>query len=508
MGSRLYPFADREVTSGEPGYMVPVDKIAAPTYDRLPQRLTDNLRLVAQHESEFEQAVMDTVWTTDIVVSNATSTFASGIWLMVASEIDFDQGHAFYELHTFDAAGNEADSVVFGPDVIPFAGGAVEGQPVNANFYSHILTYDGDEGETAQSVYIGRDAQNKWLLAFTEAGDHRYSIEAHDGEPYTQAEKDKLAAISEGATRNTLTNVPVAAPSTQDTEREILVITPGPRQDAAIELVLDGNQRRFGLGLGSVVNNQGRADFTTHFVAIEFNPLTRVITLWTLPSTQSEYIEWDQLVFNAITLNFAAGTEGTGAVPWDATNPQPTYRRITFPAIPAEDVPDEWDTVPVNLKDDEGETALQADDGISKQWLVGSPRRTVERLTSGVLRTPVERANYLTDQTTGDFSVSPAAADRPEGWLIELTGLLFANFGGTYTEVALSRNVVQKSEEAFPAKLIATPAESANARVQAEIHMGGDRDDQLLRFPAFRDPVVQPSALFPNRQEQPAPHTL
>ena len=110
----------------------------------------------------------------------------------------------------------------------------------------------------------------------------------------------------------------------------------------------------------------------------------------------------------------------------------------------------------------------------------------------------VEQATYLTDQQTGDFAVSPAATDRPEGWLTELTNLLFINLGGTWTEIALSRNVVQKSEEAFPAKLIATPAESANARVQTEIHRGGDRDDQLMRFPAFRDPVVQPSTLFPN----------
>ena len=168
--------------------------------------------------------------------------------------------------------------------------------------------------------------------------------------------------------------------------------------------------------------------------------------------------------------------------------PEPNYRQVVFPAIPAGNVPDDWDAVPVNLKDDDAQTALTSPDGISKQWLTGAPRRAIEHLNTAILQTVAEEAHYATNQQTGEISISPSPTERPEGWMIKLTGLLFMQQGGDWVEVALSRNVVQKSEEAFPAKLIATTAESANARIQTEIHTGGDRDDQLLRFPAFRDP--------------------
>ena len=64
------------------------------------------------------------------------------------------------------------------------------------NGHMETLTVQGDSGATEHTVRIGRTQQNKWLLSFSEAGSHRYIVEAHSGEPFTAAEKAKLGLIN------------------------------------------------------------------------------------------------------------------------------------------------------------------------------------------------------------------------------------------------------------------------------------------------------------------------
>ena len=425
-------------------------------------------------------------------VTNAQAATADGLRVVVRFPTNFDQPEPFRSADdTVYYLSHNGRNLAIAPDDIGDFSGTVFANGTRLWPFADREVSSTEPGYTIPEGKLPDTARDDTLTG-TGKADSPLSV----ANPFTDSDKTRLDGLGNNPT---LTSVPVAAAASAPHDpREIVVITPSPRSDATVEMVLNGNRRRFGAGLGSVVNALGRDDFATLFVALEVDPVSRVVSVWTLPTARGG-IEWDWVAFNGIVLNFAAGTVTNAApIPWDATNPQPNYRRVVFPALTAEQLPDDWDAVPVNLRDDEGDTALQSPDGIDKQWLTGNPTRVIERLISGVLRNPVEQATYLTDQQTGDFSVSPSPSDRPEGWLTELTNLLFVNFSGELVEIALSRNVVQKSEEAFPAKLIATPAESANARVQAEIHMGGDRDDQLLRFPAFRDPVVQPSALFPN----------
>ena len=109
-----------------------------------------------------------------------------------------------------------------------------------------------------------------------------------------------------------------------------------------------------------------------------------------------------------------------------------------------------------------------------------------------------EIATYVINQQTGEITISPAASDRPQGWQIELHNQIYVGLNNEWVHIPLGRDVVLKSEESYPAKLVAEASESDNARVQVEIHTGDDRDDQLIRFAAFVDPIVQPSPQFPN----------
>ena len=151
------------------------------TWDDLPVRLRENIAALSEHDHDFEEAVVDSLWTTDAVVPPSSSYFAANTWVAVTSDHDFDlPGHEYYELTAYNVAGDESDHIFFRPGDIPLAGGATAGAAVSNIFYSHVLTFEGDEGSTRHRVYIGRNLQNKWFLAYSEAGTHRYAIDTHE----------------------------------------------------------------------------------------------------------------------------------------------------------------------------------------------------------------------------------------------------------------------------------------------------------------------------------------
>ena len=327
-------------------------------------------------------------------VANRQAATADGLRVVVRFPNSFDQPEPFRSADdTVYYLSHNGRNLAIAPDDIGDFSGTVFANGSRLEPFADREVASTEPGYTVPEAKLP-DASTDDTLTGTGKSDSPLSV----ANPFTSDDKTRLDGLGNNPT---LTSVPeAAAASAPHNPRELVIITPSPRRDATVEMVLDGNRRRFGEGLGSVVDDLGRDDFARLFVALEVDPVSRVVSVWTLPPARGG-IEWDWVAFNGIVLNFAAGTVSTAAVPWDATNPQPTYRRVVFPALTAEQIPDDWDAVPVNLRDDEGDTALQSPDGVDKQWLTGNPTRVIERLTSGVLRNPVEQATYETDQQTG-----------------------------------------------------------------------------------------------------------
>ena len=119
-------------------------------------------------------------------------------------------------------------------------------------------------------------------------------------------------------------------------------------------------------------------------------------------------------------------------------------------------------------------------------------------LALSLLAKSVIQGTNVIDPNTGDVSISPAPSAANKGRQMFLDGYLYYSDSENWIRQQRADQSVSKGEESFPAKYVATAADAANLRLQAEASTGGTRDDQRLLFAAFENPVVQPSPQFPN----------
>ena len=206
-----------------------------------------------------------------------------------------------------------------------------------------------------------------------------------DGVAFTQDDANKLAGIDEGAQRNVnpdLTQVPTADQGAT-VRKDALVVENVPRKDLILNLVLDGGQRRYSDGVGSVISTLTDSDDarSTNLKAVEFNVTTRVIKMYTVAPTSGGIAAWDGAIFNNVVLSNP--TYDFTRIPWD-TQDTNDYRVLTFGALDTHHVPTDWTKVGVNLIDSNGAEG--------SKYLVGNPEVAVriQSIEASARPTPVD----------------------------------------------------------------------------------------------------------------------
>ena len=377
-------------------------------YAGLPQRLLDRIGNVYLDTNRLITAMTtSSVWTVNNVIAEALPgrVYAANQYMRLtgATRTAGQDGDRVYRVSPSDTDGVYYDAVLrWVPRHIPTIAGLVDGTAVDlTNTRNRItLTRTGDEGPTEAYAYLARDASNNWFAAYSEAGTHRFFINAltHNlpeagASPIARELEDTTVGITITDTtrsfQQALTGFSVNSLTITDTEHGVLIIGATPR-------VAVGSTSQLALGAISDVREEvflsdlrsGNA-YLGSSSALEGQIISRV----EIDNTSGDLLGWVRLRLartSANAVGWYMDYEMTGSAASTTGSIQFDLEISFFPT----DAPDE--TTGASIRDKLA--ALMGNDRLSAENLTGLAEYA--RLNFNALNRRVQIASLMGGATT------------------------------------------------------------------------------------------------------------